>query len=291
MKYDITTIYCMLDDFCKTYQEWQRKKLIDTNRTRIREGKLSLSEALTIMACFHSDGFKNFKYYYTYGVSVRDRKCFRELPCYERFVQLMPSLFIPLSVILHFISGEESGVYFIDSTKLPVCHNKRISQNRVFKGMAKIGKSSMGWFYGFKLHIIVNHKGQIMAVKITKGNVDDRTNLESMSQGLYGSLVGDKGYISRQKFEALYNRGLKLIVGIKRNMKNILMPYMDKVMLRKRSIIETIFEILKHDMNIDHTRHRSPVNAFVNIMSAICSYALRKNKPQISMRTLQLIHN
>lgn len=265
--------------------------MIDTGRSRHREGMLSLSEMLTIMVCFHLDAFKNFKYYYLYGVCVKNSKCFKELPCYKRFVGLMPRLFVPFMVILHSLSGEETGIYFADATKLTVCHNKRISQNRVFKGLAARGKSSMGWFYGFKLHMVINHKGEVMAVRITKGNVDDRTPVDEMTAKLKGTLYADKGFIGKELFETLYKRGLKLVAGIRKNMKNILMTLTDKLILRKRSIVETIFEILKHDMNIDHTRHRSHINAFVNIMAAICAYAFRKNKPNIPQYSLALIQD
>ena len=291
MRYDITRIYCLLDDFCKTYEEWERARLITSGRSRHRVGLLSLSEMLTIMVCFHLGEFKNFKYYYIYGVCTKHVKCFKQLPCYDRFLQLMPRLFVPFMVILHSLSGEKTGIYFADATKLVACHNKRISQNRVFKGMAARGKSSMGWFYGFKLHIVINHKGEIMAVRITRGNVDDRTPLSEMTKALEGSLYADKGYISKKLFKTLYARGLKLVAGIKKNMKNILMPLADKLMLRKRSIVETIFEILKHDMNIDHSRHRSPINAFVSVLAAICAYALRKNKPNIGGNSAILIHS
>lgn len=291
MRYDITSLYCLLDDFCKVYQEWERYKLIETDRKRHRKGMLSLAEMLTIMVCFHLDSFKNFKYYYLYGVCMRQRGDFKQLPCYARFVQCMPRLFVPLALLMHWLSGEQTGIYFVDSTKLPICHNKRIRQNRVFEGLAARGKSSMGWFYGFKLHMIINHKGEIMAVRISRGNMDDRTPLDAMTRALKGVLCGDKGYIDQNRFKALYARGLKLITGIRKNMKNILMPITDKLLLRKRSIVETIFEILKHDMNIDHTRHRSPINAFVNILAALAAYSYRKNKPAIGKLELQLIHN
>lgn len=291
MRYDITGIYCLLDDFCKTYEEWEKAKLLGSGRTRHKDGLLSLAEMLTIMVCFHLDGFKNFKYYYLYGVCVKNRRCFKELPCYQRFVALMPRLFVPFTVILHSLYGEETGIYFADSTKLAVCHNKRINQNKVFKGLAERGATSMGWFYGFKLHMVINHKGEIMAIRITRGNVSDITPLGEMTKTLKGSIYADKGYIGQKKFEELYARGLKLVVGIRRNMKNILMPLSDKLMLRKRPIVETIFEILKHDMNIDHTRHRSVTNAFVNIMAALCAYSFRENKPNVTRNSQALIHN
>lgn len=110
-------------------------------------------------------------------------------------------------------------------------HNKRISRNRVFKGLAARGKTTMGWFYGLKLHLVINHKGSIVVVKITPGNVDERTVLDEITRHLKGKLFADKGYISQNLSQALYQRGLKLITGIKRNMKNYLMETIEKILL------------------------------------------------------------
>ncbi|KJW06627.1 transposase DDE domain protein [Orientia tsutsugamushi str. UT144] len=82
-------------------------------------------------------------------------------------------MLLPLAVLMHYLKGEETGIYYIDSTKLAICHNKRTSSNRVFNRIFKIGKSSYGCFLGFKLHLIINNKEEIMSVKITKGNKSD----------------------------------------------------------------------------------------------------------------------
>ena len=160
-----------------------------------------------------------------------------------------------------------------DSTRIAVCKNARISRHRVFEGLAARGKTTMGWFYGFKLHVVMNHKGEIMAIKITPGNTDDRAPLEDMTTKLKGKILADKGYISKKLFARLWTRGLQLITGIRKNMKNYLMP-----MLRKRSIIETLFDKLKSEMGLEHTRHRSPTNAFVHILSCLAAYMLAKKK-------------
>lgn len=193
----------------------------------------------------------------------------------------MKQLLVPFAILLHSLKGEETGIYFTDSSKLAVCHNRRITRNRVFKNLAKHGRTTMGWFFGFKLHIVINHKCEIMAVKITGGNIDDRKPLEKMVSGLRGKLFADKGYIGKELFTKLWRNGLHLITGIRKTMKNYLMPWFDKVVLPKRFIIETLFDKLKSAMSLEHSRHRSPVNAFVHILSCLVAYCFSSNKPKI----------
>src|SRR3954447_26896233 len=258
MAIDITALYCCLDDFCKVFEDWEAHRLIPSQITRQRTGKLSRSELLFIMVLFHLSQFKHFKVFYHYGIGQQHRACFRELPHYDRFVGLMPRLFAPLMVLLHNLSGAQTGIYFADSTKLAVCHNRRIHRHKVFDGLAARGKTSMGWFFGVKLHFVINHKGQIMAVKITPGN----TVLDEMTRHLAGC--------------------------IRRNMRNYLMPMADKIMLRKRFVIETVLDTLKSDMGLEHSRHRSPVNAMVHVLSCLVAYAFRPGKPSISLNSKHL---
>jgi Transposase DDE domain len=186
-------------------------------------------------------------------------------------------------VPLHSLSGEPSGIYLADSTKLAVCHNHRIHRHKVFDGLAARGKISMGWFYGLKLHFVINHKGQIMALKITPGNTADSSVLDEITQHLAGKLYADKGYIGHALFHKLWQRGLHLITSIRRNMRNHLMPLADKIMLRKRFLIETVLDTLKSEMGLEHSRHRSVINAMVHVLSCLVAYALRPGKPSISL--------
>jgi hypothetical protein len=278
----LLTIFCIIDDFCNLYFEWEKKNLIPKVKQRQRSGKLALSEKLTILVFYHLSYYKDFKHYYLFGICNEHRRAFRSLPCYDRFIQIIPSLFLPLCILLHSIKGKQTGIYFMDSTKIKVCDNKRISRNKVFENLAQRGKSSMGWFFGFKLHIVVNHKSEIVAVKITAGNVDDRSVVSELTQNLKGTIYADKGYLSSQLFKELFLKGLRLITNIRSNMKNYLLPLLDKILLRKRFIIETIFDQLKSTMNLEHTRHRSQTNFFINILACLVAYSLKSSKPKLN---------
>ena len=178
---------------------------------------------------------------------------------------------------MHQLKGEQTGIYFIDSTKLQICHNKRASSNKVFGKKARMGKSSYGWFMGYKLHLIINNKGEIMAIKITKGNTSDLSCTVALTQGLQRKLCGDKGYISKSLFDRLYARNIRLFTGIRRDMKNHLLEIEDKILLRKRTLIESVFNVLKNRMNLEHTRHRSPLNFLVHLLACLVSYAIIKS--------------
>ena len=284
MKVDIIELYYVIDEFCKLYEMQQTRHLLPSSKQRNRAGQMSMSEMVTIMIYFHLSGYKCFKHFYLQRIVGWHRREFPRLHSYSRFVQLMPSLLLPCAMLIHVLRGEETGVYFMDSTTLSVCHNRRINRNKVFAGLAERSKSSMGWFYGFKLHMVINQQGQIMAVKITKGNVDDRTPVAEITSGLQGIVAADKGYISKKLFEETYHKGLKIITGIRKTMRNILMPLAEKAILRKRFFIETQFNILKNIMTMQHTRHRSPVSFVVNILAAIVAHQI--THPQIKIPTL-----
>lgn len=198
----------------------------------------------------------------------------------------MPRLFVPLNVLIHLLLGEHAGTYFIDSTAIKVCHSKKQHSTKVFKDLAQYSKSTTGYFFGFKLHLIINEKGEFIALKMTKGNVDDRAPVPELTKDLIGTIYADKGYIKQNLFVNLYQRGLKIVHRIKKNMKNKFINLEEKIMLRKRNGIETVFGYLKNTLNIEHTRHRSPINAFVNILAALVTHSLKKHKPSIKFASI-----
>ena len=190
---------------------------------------------------------------------------------------------VPLYCFLHNFQKEKMGIYFIDSTKLEVCNIKREKQNKVFKDIAEKSKSTMGWFFGFKLHLVINDKGEIMACKITMAKTDDRCVVDYLTKGLTGKLIGDKGYISKDLFENLWKRGLQVITKVKKNMKNVLMSITDKILLRKRAIIESVNDQLKNISQIEHTRHRSVMGFVINVLCGLIGYSLQPKKPSLNI--------
>ena len=146
----------------------------------------------------------------------------------------------------------------------------------------------MGWFYGFKLHLVVNDRGELLAFRITPGNVDDRQPVPELTEGLTGKLIGDRGYISQKLFDTLWERGLQLITKVRKNMHNKLLPIVDKLLLRKRALIETIFDQVKNIQQVEHSRHRSVMNAMVNVLAALAAYTHQPAKPSLNLDRNQL---
>lgn len=285
MENTLTTLFVLVDDFCQEFiPEWEKHLLDNKFIKRKRLGNLSMSEIMTICIHFHQSHYRTFKHYYKNYVCKQLRHLFPRLVSYERFVTLMKSIIVPLCFFLQSFKGEKTGIYFIDSTLIKACHIKREKQHKVFKHLTEKSRSTMGWFFGFKLHLVINDKGEIMAFKITAGNVDDRKPVLDLVKNLIGKLVGDKGYISQQLFEQLYQQGLQLITKIKKNMKNKLMSATDKLLLRKRAIIESVNDQLKNISQIEHTRHRSVWNFTVNILAGLCAYIFQPKKPSIKIK-------
>lgn len=207
---------------------------------------------------------------------------------YNRFVELMQSNLMALAMFAKTCSlGQCTGILFMDSTPIKVCGNKRIKRNKVFNDIANVGKSTMGWFYGFKLHIIINDKGEILSFCVTQANVDDKEPLKSENflKQIFGKLFGDKGYISEKRQQLLFVDGIQFITNIRNNIKISLMTVSDKILLRKRSIIETVNDELKNICQIEHSRHRSMVNFMTNIVAAIIAYNYLPKKPSLKFQT------
>lgn len=280
---ELVKLYCSIDDFWKRFKiEWD-KRLIDRTWPHGPDPELSIPEMMTIVILFHQSNFRTFKHFYCDYVLKLLRKEFPKLISYSRFVYLTKNLFVPLFAFLLHNRGKITGIAFIDSTKIQICHNKRIPRNKVFSGIAKRGKTTAGWFYGFKLHLIINEVGEILAFQFTPGNVADISTLENLSRGIFGKLFGDKGYISSEIAKQLFERGLKLFTTFRAKMKNKLIKLQDKILLRKRVLIETVNDQLKNISQLEHTRHRSIGNFFVNALGAIAAYTQQPKKPRINL--------
>lgn len=285
----ITEIFCICDDFCKEFDKEIEKnsiKATDGRKHRHRKGLMSDAEIMTILICFHFNTFRNFKHYYLFYVQKHMRHLIPEQLSYNRFVEVESKVSVQMMLFLQlFCFGECTGISFVDSTCVPVCHNKRIRNNKVFKDYAEIGKSTMGWYYGFKLHLICNEKGELLNFMLTRANVDDRNEnvFNRLADNVFGKLYADKGYISQTLFDRLFSQGLNIVTGFKSNMKNKLMSLYDKLMLRKRSVIETINDELKNVAQLVHSRHRSVINFSMNVLGALAAYSFFEKKPAINI--------
>lgn len=282
----ITEIFCIVDEFCKEYDQVVDKHLLGNPAKRPLV--MTKSEIITIMITFQLSGFRTFKHFYLYYVQKHMQKEFPKTVSYNRFTELMQQNLMALTLFLKTCClGKCTGISFIDSTPIRVCKNKRISQNKVFKGIATTGKSTMGWFYGFKLHIIINDKGEILTFTITQANTDDRTPLktERFLDKIFGKLFADKGYIGKELAQLLFVDGIQIITQVKNNMKNCLMTISDKILLRKRSVIETVNDELKNICQVEHSRHRSFGNFLTNLISGLIAYSFLPKKPSIKFET------
>jgi len=284
----VLELFCAVDDFCRSFEPiWHTHCLANGAKQRIRARTLALSEIMTILILFHHSHYRTFKAFYTEHMCINLRHEFPTLLSYTRFVEFFPSAFVPLCVYLHSCLGDCTGVSFVDSTKLAVYHNRRIAQHQVFRGLAARGKTSVDWFFGFKLHLVFNDKGELLTFTLREGNVDDRTPVPAFATGLFGKLFGDKGYLSAPLFKQLKSVfGIELITPRRKNMKKVELPLMDKLRLRKRAIVETIIDQLKNISQIEHTRHRSPINFLVNLICGLIAYCHQPKKPSLQLNSV-----
>ena len=281
----LDALFCDVDDFCQIFEPlWHQELLKSGQKSRRRYRSLSISEILTILIAFHQSHYRNFKHFYLINVRHHWRQAFPLAVSYQRFVAWMPSNLIPLCVYLRHCFGQCTGISFIDSTSIKVCHNRRIAQHRVFNGHAARGKTSVGWFFGFKLHLVINDRGELLNVQITPGNIDDRKPVVELLQDFWGKVFADKGYVSQSLAQHLQEKyGVMLMAKPRRNMRNYLMLYQDKLIARKRALIETIIDQLKHISQIEHSRHRSPANFCVNLLCGLIAYCHQPKKPSLKL--------
>jgi hypothetical protein len=286
---DILTLFFDIDEFCKLFEPiWKKHLLESESKKRNRTRSLSLSEVMTILVLFHRSGYRNLKRFYLDYVREHLTAEFPALVSYTRFVEFERDALIPLAAYLQTKRGNCTGISFVDSTKIAVCENLRIPQHRQFRDLAKRGCTSTGWFYGFKLHLAVSERGELLSWFITPGNCDDRRPIPKLARKLWGKLFGDKGYVSNPLKLFLSESNIEFITKLKRNMKEQEISAIDKILLRKRAIIETVFDQLKNISQIEHTRHRSFWNFLVNIIAGLTAYCWREKKPTLNYNVKEL---
>jgi len=280
-EHQLVAIFCEIDDFCKEFDENISQPLL-AGPTKGKRGPkccLSISEIMTIQILFQMLGYRNFKTFYTSFLQVFWKQYFPALPSYQRFIEITSRAIFPLTLFAQLKSGKKTGIYYIDASCLPVCHLKRSRRNKVFKTIAEYGRTSVGWFFGLKIHVVINNHGELIAFKITKGNVHDGAEAKSLLASLKGLAFGDKGYIGKKLFDELFKNGLKLITRKRKNMKEKLkVNALEKQLLNQRNLVETIFDCLKHKYQVWHTRHRSMLNAMTNLMAALAAYTIEPLK-------------
>lgn len=286
--HQITHIFLVIDEFMIEFDAHLSARQIG-NKPK-RKPRMNASEVMTIMVLFQLSGFRCFKWFYLNHVQKLMKSEFPRTVSYNRFVELKKGFVLPMAIFAKSCClGKCTGISFIDSTPLRVCAKKRIFNHKVFKGIAAQGKSTMGWFYGFKLHLVTNELGEILDFQITQANVDDRQPLKqgNLLKKIWGKLYGDKGYVGKSLEELLFADGIHFVTGIRKNMKNQLMSLYDKIMLRKRSIIETINDQLKNICLVEHSRHRSFHNFINNVLAAIAAYSFLPKKPKVKFYEYQ----
>lgn len=280
---DLTALYCLMDDFCQAHEAALNQRLLREGKLkRVRATRLSLAELMTLVVHFHQLRYRQFKAFYLHHVGVHLRAAFPRLLSYHRCIELLPRCAYALTALFETLKGQCSGISIMDSTPIAVCDNLRIKRHRVFREQATRGKNSTGWFFGFKLHAIINHRGELLAIQFTPAHIDDRAPVPMLTRSLSGKLYADKGYLSKKLAETLKHNSIELITKVRKNMKTVILSAFDQAILRSRPVIETVFDQLKNLCQIEHSRHRSPAHFIVNSMAAIITYCLQPNKPHLS---------
>jgi len=278
----LIALYIDIDDLLKSYHDYLLSRGLLSGTRATRTPKLSPSEVCTILVSYHYSGYKCFEYYYRQLILGSYREWFPDAPTYERFLDYVPRTVHLLYLWLFYLSAisERTGLYFVDSKKLAVCHLKREHSHKVFKGLAAKGKTSTGYFYGLKLHLVINNLGQIVSFLFTPGNVSDNNKkvLTYLLGGLKGSCTGDKGYLT-SLFGWFYVNGLEIIKKPRKNMKALPVENWKNKLINMRPVIESVFDITTTVCDIEHTRHRSPVNAIANLLAGLIAYQHLPKKP------------
>lgn len=285
MQEQLYTILSASIQFCSDFEEKYYTFLKTAGfRKRIRKSKMELAELLTIQILFHLSSYTCFKQFYEKHVEVVYRDCFF-LVSYSQVNKMMNDIPFLIDLFLKTRLQRSEKYYFIDSTSLAVCHRVRAPFNRVFAQQAKFGYSTInGNFFGFKLHLITDHRGEIASYQILPANTHDSKPMVELADGLAGILCGDKGYISEEKRKILASKGLKIITPNKENaLFKTIYRGVEKYMLRKRGLIESVFNKLKNVIHIQTNRSRSVAGFLSHCLSALLAYTFDEKKPAVQI--------
>lgn len=272
---NLIEIYCYVDNFIKKIQE----KKVEVGRPSI----LNKSSYITLSIIKNIYGMRTIRQLYEFTKQYL-QKDFPQLPSYQQFNEGITSCYRYVMVLLYCmtrsIRSKQHTVHFVDSTSLPVCKIFREKFAKLFKGIAKKSKSTMGWFYGFKLHLIINQNMEIEAITFTDANINDLQVLEKdFIDQIRGFLVGDKGYLSKEKTEELRKKNIFLLTKYRKNSKQKYPATQQQLkILRQRLKIEAVFHLLKNNFNLISSYARSIQGYFANVLSALLAYSVSKTK-------------
>jgi hypothetical protein len=280
----LTEIFCEVDDFCQAFAAQGKAYLLGSGAApRGPKPGLAVSEIITLLLVLHSSQFKYLKNFYQGVAMPLLRPCFPGMPCYEQFVIIQQRALVPLRFFLLSRMGKKTGIYYIDSTAWPVCDHHRSHRHKTCAGLAARGKTSMGWCFGFKLHLIFNNLNEIVACKLTPGQVHDTKPVLQLTKHLRGKLFGDKGYIGKKLAQELLRRGLTLFTRSRQNMKALPLAMSDKLWLNARNMAETNIGSIKQFSALNLPKHRLPLNAFLHILGAVTVYKINPIKPKFKL--------
>lgn len=267
---NLVEMFSLFDDF---------SQLINIRSGSGRKPLLSLAEVATISLIRSEYHIRTWKGLYRL-LKEKYNDDFN-LPQYHNFVLTMnksaAELLVLINALLQINKLEAGIIKLVDSTSLPVCHNKRISRHKTMKHLASRSKTTMGWFYGLKLHILSDLYGNILEIKFTTGSVDDRAVLDQFLDKLEDSLIiADAGYVSQKLEQKASKKGNVLLTVVRSNMKQLTTP-IHNYLLNLRPRVETIFSILKEKLGLVTSLPRSDLGYLAHYIHCIFGYMMIKS--------------
>ncbi len=272
-----------LEKFYAFYEQSMKSQQITSSNTRKRNksSRMAPHRIMAVLLMFHLSGYRDFRSFYEIMIQGYLKKMFPHSLSYSWFIRIKSRYLHAMFCYLTSKMQPSHEISYIDSTCLKACHIKRASSHKTFKGIAEKGHTSVGWFYGFKLHLVIDAYGNIVDFCVSKGNKHDTYGLDKLTKNIKGLLFGDKGYISQKKAKQLEDKGIKLITKPRKNMKPKSLSKEEKSLLRSRGVIETVIGQLKDMHHVENTKVRSMHGWMMNILAALTAYQIRAFKPSI----------